>query len=170
MAGAGRNRTPRRCDPIRDGAYRAGTYVLRCAPFGCICAVQSHRKSHGRAHASMTPFFEPDPATVAEPLPTGQFRCRTCGTTWWPSLDGMLQPTLASWLCPAGCGRKPGVVSPPPLGFAVAPTDFSMYGSGKTFLAPPCPTPLPGFARAAAGKSFQKILFAGDLSHSAPLF
>ena len=58
----------------------------------------------------MTPFFEPDPASLAEPLADGRFRCRTCGATWWPSLDGYLVPTPASWICPNGCGWKGSIL------------------------------------------------------------
>jgi len=63
------------------------------------------------------PAFWPDPLTLAEPLADGRFRCRTCQATWWPMLDGRLEPTRGSWLCPHGCGQKPGVrqATPPAL-------------------------------------------------------
>jgi len=45
-------------------------------------------------------FFEIPGDVLPEQLPDGHFKCRRCGHVWYPSLDGRLEPTLASLRCP----------------------------------------------------------------------
>jgi len=56
----------------------------------------------------LMPFMDLPPDVVPEQLADGRFRCKQCGAVWYPALDGMLEPTLASLRCPTGCGWKRG--------------------------------------------------------------
>ena len=54
----------------------------------------------GGPRGAAVTFFEIPRDLLPEQLDDGRFRCKTCGATWWPFLDGRLEPTLASLRCP----------------------------------------------------------------------